>query len=756
MLRICVVILLGAMLLVGFSPTAVRANSLYSAPAQSGAPVVFDSISMDNWGLGKTSLRKFTFYTGAILLPGSSIFLQFPSSFGVPARIDGSFFALFQGTSLVNGFPNQVSVAGSVVTLTIPTVPPPGGTYSSFAPGTVITLQCGEGALITNPAAAGTYQFSLWTSLQTTPATKSVVLGTGVTGLSATATPTVGGSIAEYRLSFAVSSTGALAAGTDKVTVAFPAGFILPSKVPSGAVTVGGVAATAAVSGQNLVVTVPMPVAASANVSVDITAAAGIRNAAGSASGYQLTVTTSADQLPVSSNNLAITASVVTGVSVAVVPGVKGASAAYTFTFTTGLGGALGSGDTITLVLPAGFTVPASIDDRTQVALKSPATATATVNPASVTCSPSARSIVLTLPSGTTIAGGSTVSISLPAVITNPATGGAFTVKVSTSKETTPVDSASFTIYSNPISTLKVTPVSPDGKSGYYTSQPTFTLAVDGPSGVTLSAFYRIDEAGAFLPYDVKTSPAVKVPEGKHTVSFYAQDSLGNVESTHTQQFLVDLTDPVITVASPVQGVVVVQSSANVTGKVKALDPAGTVLTVGGIPTPVAADGTFSAVVSFQHEGVNPIDIVAASPSGRSTTLTISVNYIARVTMSLVIGSPTVNLNNEFKTLEAAPFISKKGVTMVPLRFISEAFKATVAWDPVFRAVTIDLNGKTLRVQVGFMTADVNGKSFPLQDAPVIVNGRTFVPLRFIAENFGAQVDWNGALRMVSIIYPKP
>jgi len=153
---------------------------------------------------------------------------------------------------------------------------------------------------------------------------------------------------------------------------------------------------------------------------------------------------------------------------------------------------------------------------------------------------------------------------------------------------------------------------------------------------------------------------------------------------------------------------------------------------------------------------VNTVELVATSPSGRTGRLTLSVTYIARVTMSLVIGSPTVNLNNEFKTIEAAPFISKKGVTMVPLRFISEAFKADVAWDPVFKAVTITLGGKTMRIQVGYMTADVNGKSFALQDAPVIVKGRTFVPLRFIAENFGAQVDWNSQLKMVSIIYPKP
>ncbi|MHB8071583.1 MAG: stalk domain-containing protein [Candidatus Cryosericum sp.] len=731
------------------------AVATYSVSAQSGAPVTFDSISMDDLGLGRVSLRKFTFYTGVTLLPGSSISIQFPPAFGVPASIDGVFFALFQSNSLVNGFPNHVSVGGNVVTLTIPNIPPAGGTYSSFGPGAAITIQCGAGALITNPQAGGSYQFELWTSVQSTHAVKSITMGTGVVNPTVVVTPTVAGGAAEYRVSLSASVVGSLQAGTGKVSVVFPAGFVLPSSIASGLVTVNGMAAGATVSGQALSVTVPAAISSSGAISVAVDKAAGIRNGPANTTGYQLTVTTSADQLPVQTNAFAVSASVVSSVTVSVVPAVKGASASQTVTFTTGAGGALGVGDTISLFLPYGFMIPSTID-RTQVTIKTPATAAAGIQPASVQCTPSSQSIVLTLPSGSSIVAGASVAVSLPAVVTNPTVGGAFTTKVSTSKETTAVDSTSFTIFNNPVSTLTITPATADGKAGYYTSQPSFTLAVDGPAGVTISAFYRIDDAGAYVVYDLKTSPSVKVPEGRHTVHYYSQDSLGNVESTRSQQILVDLTDPLITVTAPVQNSVVVQASASVTGKVQSIDASVVSLTVGGLSVPVAADGSFSAVVAFRHEGVNPVDVVATSLSGRTKMLTLSVNYIARVTMTLVIGSPTVNLNNEFKTLEAAPFISKKGVTMVPLRFISEAFKADVVWDPVFKSVTLTLGSKIMRIQVGFLTADVSGKSVALQDAPVIVKGRTFVPLRFIAENFGALVEWNGALKMVSIVYPKP
>ena len=730
------------------------ATGTYTVAVQNASPVTFSSVTIDNPGFGKTSSYQFSFTSGVNLYPGSSISVKFPTGFVVPGSISGLNFGLLQGGSRVSSFDKYAAIANNTVTLTIPTMSG-GDAYSYFAAGIGITILCGPYTQIANPAVGGSYQFELWTSVQPTHAVKSVTMGSGVVNATVVVVPAVAGGAAEYRVSFNTSNHGSLQSGTDRVSIVFPAGFALPASITSGFVKLNGAIAGATVAGQTLTVTLPAAVSVSGTVLIVIDQAAGIRNGPASPAGYQLTVTTTADQLPVQTPAFAVSASVISSVAVSAVPAVKGATAAYTVSFATGAGGALGAGDTISLFLPYVFTVPSAID-RTQVSIRTPATAASGIQPASVLPTPSSQSIVLTLPSGSSIAAGASVAVSLPAVITNPTAGGAFTVKVSTSKETTAVDSVSFTIYNNPVSTLSITPVTLDGRAGYYISQPSFTLGVDGPASVTLSAFYRIDDTGAFLPYDLKTSPSVKVPEGKHTVSYYAQDSLGNVEPTRSQQVLVDLTDPVITVASPAEKSVVVQSSMNVLGRVSALDLAGLRLSVAGKDVPVSADGAFSAFVTLDHEGINDIQLVAASPSSRTTTLTLSVNYVARVTMSLVIGSPTVNLNNEFKVLEAAPFISKKGVTMVPLRFISEAFKADVVWDPVFKSVTLTLAGRIMRIQVGFLIADVGGKSFALQDAPVIVQGRTFVPLRFIAENFGARVEWNGALKMVSIVYPKP
>ncbi|MGC9089794.1 MAG: copper amine oxidase N-terminal domain-containing protein, partial [Caldisericia bacterium] len=78
-----------------------------------------------------------------------------------------------------------------------------------------------------------------------------------------------------------------------------------------------------------------------------------------------------------------------------------------------------------------------------------------------------------------------------------------------------------------------------------------------------------------------------------------------------------------------------------------------------------------------------------------------------------------------------------------------------VEWIPETKGINISLELKsavhTIGLQVGNPTAIVDGQVVTLDVAPVIVNGRTFVPLRFVAEAFGASVDWNSLYQVVTI-----
>jgi hypothetical protein len=76
------------------------------------------------------------------------------------------------------------------------------------------------------------------------------------------------------------------------------------------------------------------------------------------------------------------------------------------------------------------------------------------------------------------------------------------------------------------------------------------------------------------------------------------------------------------------------------------------------------------------------------------------------------------------------------------VRFIAESFGATVEWVKETETIVIQLDSMTITLQIDNTTAFINGRSYILDAPPIIKNGRTFVPVRFIAESFGATVEW--------------
>ncbi|WP_055107668.1 family 10 glycosylhydrolase [Paenibacillus ihumii] len=109
-------------------------------------------------------------------------------------------------------------------------------------------------------------------------------------------------------------------------------------------------------------------------------------------------------------------------------------------------------------------------------------------------------------------------------------------------------------------------------------------------------------------------------------------------------------------------------------------------------------------------------------------------------------------LDGRLLTSEAPPYIKpKNNVTMVPLRVISEGLGAQVDWLPVTKSVTIDKDGNTIVLRKGSPTAQVNGTAVSLDVSVEISSGRTMVPLRFVGEQLGLQVDWNSASRTITL-----
>ena len=87
--------------------------------------------------------------------------------------------------------------------------------------------------------------------------------------------------------------------------------------------------------------------------------------------------------------------------------------------------------------------------------------------------------------------------------------------------------------------------------------------------------------------------------------------------------------------------------------------------------------------------------------------------------------------------------------TMVPLRAIFEALDAEIDWDGDTQTVTATRGATVVVMQVGNPVINVAGSDVTLDVSPVIVDGRTLVPARAVAESFGVNVEWDGDTQTV-------
>ena len=121
----------------------------------------------------------------------------------------------------------------------------------------------------------------------------------------------------------------------------------------------------------------------------------------------------------------------------------------------------------------------------------------------------------------------------------------------------------------------------------------------------------------------------------------------------------------------------------------------------------------------------------------------------------LTIGNNTAIVNNLSVNLDVPAMIIESR-TYVPLRFVAESMGAEVKWDEFDRKVTIRTFKITIELWIGKSTAIVNGKSVPIDSEnlkvqPLIRNGRTLVPIRFVSEQLGLNVSYNSANKIVVI-----
>ena len=100
---------------------------------------------------------------------------------------------------------------------------------------------------------------------------------------------------------------------------------------------------------------------------------------------------------------------------------------------------------------------------------------------------------------------------------------------------------------------------------------------------------------------------------------------------------------------------------------------------------------------------------------------------------------------------DAKPFIDENGRTLIPVRFVTEDLGATVEWNAQDREVYITKESTRIMIRIDERNIVVNGKIKTMDTKAIIKEDRTYVPIRYVAEELGATVGWDAATRTVII-----
>lgn len=150
--------------------------------------------------------------------------------------------------------------------------------------------------------------------------------------------------------------------------------------------------------------------------------------------------------------------------------------------------------------------------------------------------------------------------------------------------------------------------------------------------------------------------------------------------------------------------------------------------------------------INIQDYGRNPK--IIAKLGDKTSTLSLYDENTKLIKMK--INDVNYSINGEGKKMDAKPFI-KNDRTLVPLRFIVEAIGGEVNWDNDNRLVTVNSKGKTIELPIDSKTIKIDGKDVNIDQAAIIKGDRTFVPIRFIAENLDMFVNYINDTREIEI-----
>jgi hypothetical protein len=244
---------------------------------------------------------------------------------------------------------------------------------------------------------------------------------------------------------------------------------------------------------------------------------------------------------------------------------------------------------------------------------------------------------------------------------------------------------------------------------------------------------------------------SISLDEGENNIVVAAYDEAGNV-SEKQFQIICDTIAPDILISFPTADSPTFQKSFEVLGKTEPF----TELYINNELIFVDREGNFAHPMRVDAVGKSTLQVEAIDKSGNRSER--SIDIWAGITLQLTIGSQKTFSNGASLRIDTAPFITN-GRTMIPFRYIGESLQATIDFrnDSVTKRVVevrYEKENTLIVLVIGNRKATVNGREVELDAPPSIINGRTMVPLRFVAEELGCTLQWDGDLQRITITYP--
>lgn len=288
----------------------------------------------------------------------------------------------------------------------------------------------------------------------------------------------------------------------------------------------------------------------------------------------------------------------------------------------------------------------------------------------------------------------------------------------------------------------------------------------------------EMKDSGAILNPDAGMfKKEITLPkEGVYKFEVWAEDQAGWLSSKQVITVTYDVTPPEVKMLSPVYGDIY-QVGEQIEVKFESELDASLFVnnTIANVLEQVGEDkAIFSSFVTIANKGENTIEVKATDPAGNTKPYKFSI--MGPTSINLWLGQTTMVTNGlERKQLSDAqkpinqfpkmsPYYKFNGKTFMAIRPVAEKLNAKdIAYDAATKTVTITQTiaggkKKVIELVIGKTMAKIDGKSTQIDKngllTPILYNGTTLLPLRFVGEALGSEVGYDDKQKMITINYP--